>query len=80
MIDSTNESRAALYLEMAKKMGEAAERAADTQVAATYLELAGKWIRLAEATRRHGDNDDLPGREGDEERLSPAGASSEHHA
>lgn len=63
MNDNTNHNRRYLYLEMAKKMGDAARRAADQDVAATYLELAGKWVRLAEGASEYGDDDDLPDRE-----------------
>ena len=72
--------RAAIYLEMAKKMSDAAEHAADEQVAATYLELAGKWTRLAESAGEHGDNDDLPEREDFDEQRSEMETSTERHA
>jgi hypothetical protein len=80
VFDSTNESRAALYLQMARKMGDAAERAADPQVAATYLELAAKWMRLAEVNVQHGDNDDLPAREDDDHSSARADVSTDRHA
>lgn len=71
MFDTTQKSRATLYLDMAKKMGEAAELASDPECAATYLELAGKWIRLAEATSRYAGDDDLPARQDPDENSFP---------
>lgn len=55
-------SQASHYLELAQKLTAAADRASDPEIVAGYLELAGKWIRLAEAAGAGAD--DLPARDG----------------
>jgi hypothetical protein len=45
-------ARVAEYLKLAEQMRAAADRAFDPTIAAAYLALASKWVRLAEQTRR----------------------------
>ena len=45
-------ARVAEYLKLAEQMRLAADRAFDPTIAAAYLALASKWVRLAEQTQR----------------------------
>ncbi|MGH6958470.1 MAG: hypothetical protein ACREEW_17530 [Caulobacteraceae bacterium] len=45
-------ARAAQYLKLSEEMREAADRAFDPLIAAGYLSLAAKWLRLAEAAQK----------------------------
>jgi hypothetical protein len=52
MSDETAATRVAEYLKLSEQMRTAADRAFDPQIAAAYLALASKWVRLAEQTQR----------------------------
>ena len=51
MGDGQSAARAAEYLKLAEQMRIAADRAFDPTIAAAYLALASKWVRLAEQTQ-----------------------------
>ncbi|HEY1425725.1 MAG TPA: hypothetical protein VGF50_03555 [Caulobacteraceae bacterium] len=52
MSDDQAATRVAEYLKLAEQMRTAADRAFDPAIAAAYLALASKWVRLAEQTQR----------------------------
>jgi hypothetical protein len=52
MSDEPASARVAEYLTLAEQMRLAADRAFDPTIAAAYLALASKWVRLAEQTQR----------------------------
>jgi len=52
MSDEPTAARVAEYLKLAEQMRHAADRAFDPTIAAAYLALASKWVRLAEQTQR----------------------------
>ena len=52
MADHSAAKRVAHYLSVASQMRARAEAAFDPQIAASYLELAAKWLRLAEQAQR----------------------------
>ncbi len=52
MSDDQASARVAEYLKLAEQMRIAADRAFDPTIAAAYLALASKWVRLAEQTQR----------------------------
>ena len=52
MTDEPASARVAEYLKLAEQMRLAADRAFDPTIAAAYLALASKWVRLAEQTQR----------------------------
>jgi hypothetical protein len=49
------QARIAEYLRLSAEMRSAADRAFDPQIAAEYLALAAKWLRLAEEAERNID-------------------------
>ena len=52
MSDEPVSARVAEYLKLAEQMRISADRAFDPTIAAAYLALASKWVRLAEQTQR----------------------------
>ena len=52
MTDDQAAARVAEYLQLAEQMRIAADRAFDPAIAAAYLALSSKWVRLAEQTQR----------------------------
>ena len=52
MSDEPASARVAEYLKLADQMRASADRAFDPTIAAAYLALASKWVRLAEQTQR----------------------------
>lgn len=52
MSDEPTAARVAEYLKLAEQMRIAADRAFDPAIAAAYLSLASKWVRLAEQNQR----------------------------
>lgn len=69
----SSSERKVQYLDMARMMSAAADSATDQSVKAQYLDLASKWIRLADELSRRPASmahlvgaDDLPERDGDD--------------
>jgi hypothetical protein len=52
MSDEPEATRVADYLKLAEQMRTAADRAFDPTIAAAYLALGSKWVRLAEQVQR----------------------------
>jgi hypothetical protein len=52
MSDEPAAARVAEYLRLAERMRTAAERAFDPEIAAGYLALSAKWMRLAEQAQQ----------------------------
>jgi hypothetical protein len=52
MSDEPAAARVADYLKLAERMRTAAERAFDPEIAAAYLALSAKWVRLAEQAQQ----------------------------
>jgi hypothetical protein len=52
MPDDSTQKRAAGYRRLAAQMFARAEGAFDPEIVSSYLELAGKWLRLAEEAQR----------------------------
>jgi hypothetical protein len=52
MSDVPVAARVAEYLGLAERMRTAAERAFDPEIAAAYLALSAKWLRLAEQAQQ----------------------------
>jgi hypothetical protein len=52
MSEAPSAARVAEYLRLAEQMRAAADRAFDPAIAAAYLALSAKWVRLAEQAQR----------------------------